>query len=55
MRPGREVEGTSVWGLLTAHLLQLGIRLRFVSQAGLHRWVPLPKNSEGRAGRGFWP
>lgn len=24
-----------MWGLLTAHLLQLGIRLRFVSQAGL--------------------
>lgn len=44
MRPGREVEGTSVWGLLTAHLLQLGIRLRFVSQAGLHPdGCPCPK------------
>lgn len=44
MRPGHEVEGTSVWGLLTAHLLQLGTCLRFVSQAGLHpSGYPCPK------------
>lgn len=43
MRPGREVGGTSV-GASDSPLLQLGIRLRFVSQKGLHPdGCPCPK------------